>query len=89
MIPVMVSGRTTNQRIALKVPIGSPGWSPSSRLFDSANAGKTDDVTKTALADDTDQMRRMLVFMCLVYDNTFSTRLRPMTSKKFVAKIGS
>jgi hypothetical protein len=87
MIPVIASGRTTNQRIAFNVPIGWPGWSPSSRLVDSANAGDTEVETKIATADEVDQMRRMLVNMLPVYDKYFSTRLRPMTSGVIVAKI--
>lgn len=53
------------------MPIGSPGWSPSSRLVDSANAGEIAVADRTATARVRDITREVRDLMALFYDSIF------------------
>ena len=69
--PEIANGKTTNQSTTYRVPIGSPGWSPSSRLVDSANAGETAVADRTATARVRDITREVRDLMALFYDSIF------------------
>ena len=69
--PEIANGKTTNQSTTYRVPIGSPGWSPSSRLVDSANAGEAAVADRTATARVRDITREVRDLMALFYDSIF------------------